>query len=265
MSKKAMSEIVLVSLIAAVVGLIIMGWAVNSIVDTIKSTTDKEACRASVELKAQTILGIIKYQGNIPLKCNVQSIEIKNTGEFKKVDETIANAMYDCWYQFGEGKIDFLNTYDLTDNRYCFLCNKISFDDSIKNKNIVGLDNYLKEQKIGGGSSITYADYFYTDSSNKDLSQFNNFNTNKPLYILYYVDRNNIKSASLAGSPILGCAAGAAIGVWALGFGAIPLCIGGAVAVGYADYTLVGTDIKLKPFLLVSNSENAEKTCSGGP
>ncbi|MBU0930126.1 MAG: hypothetical protein KJ623_03565, partial [Nanoarchaeota archaeon] len=119
MSRKAISEETLTYLIIAVVGLIIMAWATTSIADTIKSTTDKEACRASVELKAQTILKI-PVGGNVPLKCKSQELKITDKNQ-EKMKETIANAMYDCWYQYGEGKIDFIKLFSNTAVE-CYIC-----------------------------------------------------------------------------------------------------------------------------------------------
>jgi len=262
MYKKAMSEAVLVALIIAVVGLIIMGWAIKSITDTYITTTDREACRASIELKAQTILGFPVAE-NVPLKCKSQDIKIKDKDQ-EKMKETIANAMYDCWYEFGEGKIDFLGS---DYGKFCFPCAKIGFDDSLKGETLIGFGDYLKEKKVSW-TDKTFAELLYPSST--DLSSLNKIPLKDPIYSFYYADTGCYRSTGFKGlitGTVISCAGGAAIGVFAGGIGAIPACAAGGlmyfVAIPIKNYAFAD-EIKFEPtVILMSGEENMINQCNG--
>jgi hypothetical protein len=112
--------------------------------------TDKEICHNSVVMKEKSVIG-----GN--LDCKTNYICISGGGECKdfnptitvKIDasnketimKAIAEEMINCWWMFGEGKINYL---DLTDFRkvHCAICSVIKFDEEIQDKNEINNINY---------------------------------------------------------------------------------------------------------------------------
>ena len=68
-----------------------------------KETIDKEACHQSVILRNNALLKG-EFGLEIPLNCKTQRIKISSTNE-ESIKREIADAMYDCWWMLGEGKM----------------------------------------------------------------------------------------------------------------------------------------------------------------
>ena len=94
--------------------------------------SDREACRTSVLLKSQSkILGKPMYE---ELNCKTEVHEIKTTDK-EEIYKFMTYRMYDCWYQFGEGKKDFLDNYDFgNSDEWCNICSRIDFDENVQDK-----------------------------------------------------------------------------------------------------------------------------------
>jgi len=58
-----------------------------------------------------------------------EKIKVKSLDE---VYEALANEMADCWWTFGEGKVEYVGK-DFTKNNYCSICSQIYFDNSLEN------------------------------------------------------------------------------------------------------------------------------------
>src|SRR3989344_2955295 len=188
--KKGMAMSTLVILIAALAGLLVMGYSLKSIADVTEGATDKQVCKQSIELKALKLKGISII--DVPLKCKSQYKFIENEKDLENTKEIIAQDMYDCWDQFGKGEIDFLDERDYFKDTYCFVCSKITItEDSLKNKKIIGLGDYLTNEKIYG-LDIDYARFLYGDNFDKSLlSIYNSISLKNPIYIIYVVDRKS--------------------------------------------------------------------------
>jgi len=146
--------------------------------------TQKTICRNSVILKGNSVLSAIRG-GN--LDCRINYLCISGGGECEGINPTetaevdisnkeeilgsIANEMADCWWMFGEGKVDYvgLNVEGASiGEKTCALCSIINFDTNIKNT--VGKE--------------TFGDlYDYLSSTKKDNSQtYLNYLTKKNIY-----------------------------------------------------------------------------------
>ncbi|MCX8193808.1 MAG: hypothetical protein N3G19_00360 [Candidatus Pacearchaeota archaeon] len=173
-----------------------------------KETVDKEACRNSVVLRNNAIL---KGEGLaleiIPLNCKTQEIIISSNNE-AFIQREIANAMYDCWWMLGEGKMDFFpesGWKDLgvpglgTSKANCIICSTIKFDDNAKGKRI-DLLNYLENTKIPM-KNITYLEYFSEEPGAKlpvEL-KIEKLDTNKNYAIIFMgISGAEVKRAILA-------------------------------------------------------------------
>ncbi len=133
----------------------------------LRSEIGKESCRNSVALRGSalgkgTSLNCKTEDVCLSMggKCdeagsNVQIIKVKNQDELK---EKLANLMYDCWYQIGEGKVDYLPTNYGTEANYCAICNRIYVDDNIRDKgwgkiNAEEYYTYLADKKTPDGKT----------------------------------------------------------------------------------------------------------------
>ncbi len=152
--------------------------------------TDKEICHNSVVMKAQSKLksGALDCRTNYVCisggeKCDdfnpSITVDINMNQEEEKVKKdtmrAIANEMADCWWMFGEGKVDYigLNVKGVTIGKMnCALCSIVDFDKEIEK--IVGdkvsyeefYENYLKSFEKDGKN---YLSYMYGTNQVKDL------------------------------------------------------------------------------------------------
>lgn len=109
-------------------------------------TTNKEICHNSVIMKGKDITS--KFSSS-QLDCKTSYLCITgggecegiNPSETKKIDldkensreeimKIIADEMVDCWWMFGEGKIDYVGS-SVFDKKSCALCSIIAFDKKI--------------------------------------------------------------------------------------------------------------------------------------
>lgn len=138
--------------------------------------TESELCHNSVVMRSNPV-----SKEAIPLKCSRVYICLSKDGscesmtkpEIEKVktkDEiyrVLAEQMADCWWMFGEGKIDYVGKDFFTKDNYCSICSQIGFDNSIKEIDGIGesiskdeLYNYLSKTPMPD-SEINYAEYFF--------------------------------------------------------------------------------------------------------
>lgn len=162
-------------------------------------SSQKDICHNSVVMKGNPVLS----KGDVSLNCkrsyvcvsedgsceamtNPEIIKVKTANETYKA---LADEMADCWWMFGEGKIDYLNDKALRKN-YCSICNQLAFDDSIKqipefNSGKLSKDelyDYLAKTPLSQGKE-TYAEYFFGTSDLKGIKNdvLNNANNTKQI------------------------------------------------------------------------------------
>ncbi len=164
-NKKGMSQEVLVGMILVALALTIYLIFLYNLKSLATSTNEKELCKLSAELNAKrlTILGNDITPGLSDLKCPTKKITVKDPDKIKLI---LSNQMYDCWDQFGQGKLKFL---DPEPNTYCIVCSKISFEGDAKDRKLNGFLNYLVDTRIRDDSNnpvpgVNYTYYrFLTD------------------------------------------------------------------------------------------------------
>lgn len=166
-SKGELTTKQLVTIIILIVSFIIILFLIFRL--NLGGTTDKEICHNSVVLKGQSqvIAG--------PIDCRTSYVCISGGGECSdltkvskvsvnpnnksQVMKAIADEMASCWWQFGEGKINY-GTPQGTSIKYA-LCSIIEFDSKIQEKtkeiSYSEFYNYLKTiQKEGSQSYLNY-------------------------------------------------------------------------------------------------------------
>ena len=149
---------------------------------------DRELCKLSVLTRATAPM---TFQALVPLKCTTEKICITGKGECpqfageknvrkvrlrgddlvqrKLIEETMANAMYDCWNVMGRGKLNIFGTasdyYGVgSGNPTCVVCSRVAFNAINKNiSSIVDIDAYLQSANVPG-TQRTYVNIFQGES-----------------------------------------------------------------------------------------------------
>jgi len=134
-------------------------------------TSNKEICHNSVVLKGQSALK------SGALDCKTNYVCISAGGECTDITadsvvevdlnkdeilETIAEEMVDCWWMFGEGKVDYLDKFAYS-GYHCAMCSIIKFDDKIQEKfeEITYQELYDFLNKNKKSNTQTYLNYLY--------------------------------------------------------------------------------------------------------
>lgn len=151
---------------------------------------DKEACHQSVVYKASVPEIKDRDLMDIELKCKVENIcisynskgncdkdfqgekyitkQIIGEGNEREneVNKIFADALYECWWMMGQGKIQVF-TRDSDTKKYCNICNRIVFDEEIKNEigRVNGITKYLTKNNYKG-SEKTYWQYITNSEAN---------------------------------------------------------------------------------------------------
>lgn len=138
--------------------------------------TKSEICHNSVVTRS-----ISSSDSVVPLKCSRTYVcltkdkscermtepEIEKVSTEEEIYQVLADKMADCWWMFGEGKIDYVGKDFFKKNNYCSICSQIGFDDSIRE--IDGVEEEISKDKLYDylaktkmpDSELTYAEYFF--------------------------------------------------------------------------------------------------------
>ncbi len=147
----------------------------------LKGETDQQICRNSVMLVGQKepvpSLGDLNCRSNYVCisgggECSdlMASERIKINPEDKgQVMKALADKMVECWWEFGEGKIDYSDPTLLTKTE-CSVCSLVGFNDQFATTAPISYRtfyNYLATTKKD--SSQTYLQYLYKTNSLSDI------------------------------------------------------------------------------------------------
>lgn len=147
-------------------------------------TTNKEICHNSVVLASKSK----GFSG--PLDCRTTYLCVSGSGECEditpdvteeinveegnkeKVMEIMADEMADCWWMFGEGKIDYVG--GIKGKTACGVCSAIEFDENVQETyeeiSYKEFINYLANSQVSNDNRKTYLNYLYgTADLNKVL------------------------------------------------------------------------------------------------
>ncbi len=119
------------------------------------------ACKASVAKNSVLRIGALEFPTS--LNCPARSIKISKAGDEESnasANKRIAESLYDCWYQYGEGK---LNLYQ-GEGTFCSVC---TFIDIEAEKPVGGLPDYLMSEDVPDNSGRLYIDYLLGYSTPK--------------------------------------------------------------------------------------------------
>ena len=161
----------LVTIIILIVSFIVILFLIFRL--NLGETSDKEICRNSVILKGQSKLS------TGPLDCRTNYLCISGSGECEAISQTsetevdadnetqimkaLADEMSDCWFQFGEGEVNYGSVSPSEFGIEYALCSIVSFDESIQNNNLEltyqKLYDYMRTTQKSNPQ--TYLQYLY--------------------------------------------------------------------------------------------------------
>jgi hypothetical protein len=277
LDKKGMMETIVKAIPVIIIGAILLGVVLVSIFVFTKSSVDREACRDSVLLKARSkVLGNTLFD---QLQCETDNVKVKATAEDEIYTE-LAGEMYDCWYQFGEGKVDFLDDYDAWQgDRWCFVCSKLTFDeDVVEDVDGVSVDNFndfMATKTIPLKKEQTFHNYIYGDVENPNLpNSGDEWDTENPVYVVFYADKSREFNAAfwteagVGAAGVVVCGVSAVAAYFTAGFSAIFTsglasfaCARGAIAVGTMVTMMVSVKEGYTAGLQVGDSQDSIAKC----
>ena len=243
--------------------------------------TEEEICRNSVVTRGSSILP----SESIPLNCHRNYVcvtedesceqmtnpEIKKIKNKEEIYNVLAEEMTDCWWMFGEGKINYVGE-DFVSDLYCSICSQIAFDDSIEKKIGAGefdkkeFYNYLANEKIPG-KDITYFEYLYKGKVGiAPGAKFEKINLKSQYYAMMGIKSHVSGRGWIAGGASAGIlAVGAAAGIFLTAPLSVPaitavIVVGGTaggVAGNYVATIVEGSSGNeyLSPSIIEVNSE----------
>lgn len=171
-SKKAVNIFpVLMGAILMIALVLILVVALMNINSNAEEQATSARCRASVMAYSRLASAPqIPFQEGATTKetdidCPVEYITIPDTNENDQ-RRMIADAMYRCWYNYGEGNI---KLFSANDQKFCAICSLIQFED--KEDSLDGLPYWLMTQKVPLKREGHYPTYYEFICGNKPSTE----------------------------------------------------------------------------------------------
>jgi hypothetical protein len=235
--------------------------------------SDSDICHNSVVTKGNPALPAAAT----PLKCSRTYICITKDGscesmtkpEIKKVKtkeevyNVLAEEMANCWWMFGEGKVDYIGKDPFFKDNYCSICSQIAFDNSLNEiegiKDNISKDdfyNYLSLTPVPD-KGINYAEYFFgTNDINGLKAEVTKNQSAQASFGIIKLDKQQFILMGIT-SEVAGrggkIAAGSVVTVvgFFVGYSWVGLAIG-AVIVGAGEYG-AGKEVEIGAILVDGN------------
>ena len=210
--------------------------------------TAQDVCHNSVVARGTSIVPSDAF----PLKCQRQYVCLSADGTCEQmtkptiikvqnktqVYQVLAEDLANCWWMFGEGKVDY-SPSTITPKNDCSVCSQIAFDNSVdKIFNSQSFDkkdfyNYLATAKRADGT--TYQNYFLLNGILDYQGDFGKVDLTKQYYSLIGITTKTSKVGWIAGGAVaLGVASGVLLAIPTGGVSllVVGVSLGGAVAGG---------------------------------
>lgn len=148
---------------------------------------DKEACRASIIMRAMPVAGDIA-KANTPLNCRTEEIIIDS--RYKTEDQIkgkIADAMAECWNMVGKGELDFMSS-SLWNQDYCLICSRIEFDKKTTEKFpvLMGILSYMNNTEMSINQK-SYYEYIWRSTMPGGIDA--NVDTSKDYVVMFSMNK----------------------------------------------------------------------------
>jgi len=227
----------------------------------LKGNIDAESCRNSVVMRSSLLGGTATVQ----LQCKTQEVCIYKSGDCANMGkdaikikvaskdellDALGDRIYNCHWQMGEGKMDFLPpNFGFTSN-YCAICDTIYFDEGIKNDDTLNkipvrdLYTFLKVKKAPDGVNSLLFNMYGVNSLDSISVQDKSGQKVDLLSQTYDFSRKEgyVLVTSMAksgwGGTLLAATGGVVVGALAIGLS--PVTAGTSLAAGAAIITGAG-------------------------
>lgn len=198
--KGEMSTEMIVTLIILIVSFIIVLYFIFILNPT--KTSDDEVCHNAVLTRAAGVLP----KETVPMNCKTSYVCLSKDGtceemtnpEIIKVNtandvyNALANQMADCWWMFGEGKLNYIGDKYSSD-LYCSICSQIAFDNSMDNLFAI---NPSPVARASAGIPETYSNSLINKENFYDYLSNNNVSGKDISYLNYFLGLQNSKQIS---------------------------------------------------------------------
>ncbi len=236
-SKKSMNTFTVLSaaVLMAVILIILITflWRVSAKSD--EQALDQR-CRTSVisYAKLNSLPSVPFHQGSnakaSDIDCPTRFVTIKKKLRPNEKRKLIADLMYKCWWQFGEGR---LRLFRADSKQYCHMCAMFQFED--KTDSVEGMPFYLMTQRLPLKRDNRYPTYYEFITGNmpsndlleKVKSKGSFYFTGDKRYAVFFTFMEPKKMSAFE-KFLVGVAAGAVVGL-AVG---VTIVTGGAAAPG---------------------------------
>lgn len=223
--------------------------------------TNQELCRNSVVLQSRSVLPdqkslscyrtytCITNDGTCEALNDPNIVEVDNK---KEVYRELSKGLTDCWWMFGEGKVDYVGE-DLTKNNYCSICSQVYVDSNLNN--IDGIEGEINQDDLYEymsdtempGRDMTYLQFLFGTNNLEQIKQnalnekgvgtFGTMNLGEHFFVVM-----GITSEVSTTTWVLGSAAGVAAGAIAT-FTPIGWVGGTIIATGSIIGGIAGSEI----------------------
>ncbi len=186
--KKGIATNALIALAAAIATMIFLLWYLLIQTSGITEAQQRDICKESVKKNAElhiktynppsemincppSYIEISNNKISYEYRSRTKSISIKGNEEQKKAElqRIMADEIYYCWNQFGEGKLDIFGGA----KKYCSICSVISFKENTPEMNGFEFYSYLIKNTVPNTElsqqGVTYFDYMQGRSKKGEM------------------------------------------------------------------------------------------------
>ena len=231
--KKVIERESIVFFIIGALALIVLLFFMYNASRDAEENAQKQICKKSVLMYSKLMIGGKPLSESI--KCPTKYISLQSSKNNLEIEKTIANEMYECWDNFGQGKLEL---FDTKNEKFCVICSSIGFSGA--QKEITGLGSFLATEKTPLGNE-TYLQFLAGGIENYELlksqtesldSKFK-IDTSKQYGIMFVY----AKKSRMSTIAKIGIGAGvAAAGV--IGIALIASHVGVPVGIAFIKYTI---------------------------
>ncbi|MCX6709846.1 MAG: hypothetical protein NTV63_02720 [Candidatus Woesearchaeota archaeon] len=245
LGKNALERESIVFFIIGALALIVLLFFMYNASRDAEENAQKQICKQSVLMYSKLMIGGKPLSESI--KCPTKYISLPSSKSNSEIEKTIANEMYECWDNFGQGKLEL---FDTRNEKFCVICSSIKFSGA--QKEIYGLGSFLATEKTPLGNE-TYLEFLGTGIEDYEIlknqaqsldSEFK-IDTSKQYGIMFvYAKKSRMSTIAKIGIGA-GIAATAGIGLGLIASGAgLPVgivIIAKAAAIASVTGSIIGS------------------------
>lgn len=195
--------------------------------------TDLRVCKESVRANAFRIYEGFDFAVS-KIRCPPTEVVIKDK-EREKIFKRIADAQYECWDKFGEGKLSLFQVPRGGEEHFCVICSYITFQGEARGQELKNYTAYLVTHKIPRpGDGRSYWEFLTYQRPSKltlqepemvELLRNHTINTSQDYVLLFHYAKNK----TYWDKYLVAAVAGIASGVGAFIAGVVTIGVTGGV------------------------------------